>query len=130
MAENSLKALKEALARYGCPREILTKRETRFTPARGKAKGGGQSAETFFTKKELERILCQVSHLQINGKLDRFYGVYIQKRHQFTGIEEYARWHNGVKPYSDSATKLNAYPGFPRETTAGIGGEEAYGGLS
>jgi transposase InsO family protein len=36
---------------------------------------------------------------ETNGKLERFYGVYEQKRHQFKSIDEYVRWHNEIKPH-------------------------------
>ena len=36
---------------------------------------------------------------ETNGKLERFYGVYDQKSHQFKSIDEYVQWHNEVKPH-------------------------------
>jgi putative transposase len=36
---------------------------------------------------------------QTNGKLERIYGVYEQKQHQFKSIDEYVYWHNEVKPH-------------------------------
>jgi len=36
---------------------------------------------------------------ETNGKLERFYGVYDQKRHQFKSIDEYVHWHNEIKPH-------------------------------
>jgi transposase InsO family protein len=36
---------------------------------------------------------------ETNGKLERFYGVYDQKRLQFKSIDEYVHWHNEVKPH-------------------------------
>ena len=35
---------------------------------------------------------------ETNGKLERFYGVYEQKRHQFKSVDEYVHWHNEIKP--------------------------------
>jgi len=36
---------------------------------------------------------------ETNGKLERFYGVYDQKKHQFKSIDEYVHWHNEIKPH-------------------------------
>jgi putative transposase len=35
----------------------------------------------------------------MNGKLERFYGVYDGKRAQFKTLEEYVHWQNEVKPH-------------------------------
>jgi len=40
-----------------------------------------------------------INHLQTNGKLEGFYGVYEQKRHQLKSIDEYVAWHNEIKPH-------------------------------
>jgi putative transposase len=42
-------------------------------------------------------VPCQPS--ESNGKLERFCGVYEQKRHQFESIDEYVHWDNEVKPH-------------------------------
>lgn len=99
-AENALKVLEDALARYGCPREVLTDRGAQFYASEGERKEKGASRfETFLAEKGIKHILCRVSHLQTNGKLERFYGVYDQKKHQFTSIDEYVEWHNTIKPH-------------------------------
>jgi len=36
---------------------------------------------------------------ETNGKLERFYGVYEQKQHQFKSVDEYVHWHNQIKPH-------------------------------
>ena len=36
---------------------------------------------------------------ETNGKLERIYGVYEQKQHQFKSIDEYVHWHNQIKPH-------------------------------
>jgi len=44
----------------------------------------------------IKHILFRVNNPQTNGKLERFRGVYEQKRHQFKSIDEYVRWHKEV----------------------------------
>ena len=99
-AENTLKVLREALAEYGRPKEILTDRGSQFYANEGerKEKGVGRF-ETFLAEKCIKHILCRVNHPQTNGKLERFYGVCGQKKHQFKSIDEYVRWHNEIKPH-------------------------------
>jgi len=98
--DNSINVLEGAIAKYGCPREILTDRGTQFYASEGERKQKGVSRfESYLAEKGIKHILCRVSHPQTNGKLERFYGVYDQKRHQFKSIEEYVRWHNKVKPH-------------------------------
>jgi transposase InsO family protein len=44
-------------------------------------------------------VFIQRFSRETNGKLERFYGVYEQKQHQFKSIDEYVRWHNEIKPH-------------------------------
>jgi transposase InsO family protein len=44
-------------------------------------------------------VFIQRFSRETNGKLERFYGVYEQKRHQFKSIDEYVQWYNEVKPH-------------------------------
>jgi len=98
--EHAISVLERAIARYGCPREILTDRGTQFYASEGERKEKGVSRfEALLAEKGIRHILCRVNHPQTNGKLERFYGVYDQKRHQFKHIDEYVHWHNEVKPH-------------------------------
>jgi len=98
--DNSINVLERAIAKYGCPREILTDRGTQFYASEGERKEKGISRfEAYLAEKGIKHILCRVSHPQTNGKLERFYGVYDQKKHQFKDIDEYVHWHNKVKPH-------------------------------
>ena len=98
--ENTLTVLKQAIAQYGCPDEILTDRGTQFYASEGERKEKGVSQfEQYLADNEIKHILCRVNHPQTNGKLERIYGVYEQKRHQFRSIDEYVHWHNEIKPH-------------------------------
>ena len=98
--DNSLSVLERAVAEYGLPREILTDRGTQFYASEGERKEKGVSLfEAYLVEKGIRHILCRVNHPQTNGKLERFYGVYDQKIHQFKSISEYVQWHNEVKPH-------------------------------
>ena len=99
-AENTIQVLEQAIARYGPPREMLTDRGSQFYASEGERKEKGISQfEQYLADHGIKHILCRVNHPQTNGKLERFYGVYDQKRHQFKNIDEYVYWHNEVKPH-------------------------------
>jgi len=89
-AENTIQVLKHAIAKYGRPHEILTDRGSQFYANEGERREKGISQfEAFLAENGIKHILCRVNHPQTNGKLERFYGVYEQKRHQFKSIDEY-----------------------------------------
>jgi len=99
-ADNTMRILKQATAKYGCPREILTDRGSQFYASEGERKEKGVSQfEQYLADQGIKHIICRVNHPQTNGKLERFYGVYEQKQHQFKNIDEYVQWHNEVKPH-------------------------------
>jgi putative transposase len=99
-AENTLHVLKQAIAKYGPPREILTDRGSQFYANEGERKEKGISQfEQYLAENGIKHLLCRVNHPQTNGKLERFYGVYEQKQHQFKSIDEYVHWHNKIKPH-------------------------------
>jgi putative transposase len=99
-AENTIQVLKQAITKHGPPREILTDRGSQFYANEGERREKGISQfEAYLAEQGIKHILCRVNHPQSNGKLERFYGVYEQKQHQFKSIDEYVQWHNEVKPH-------------------------------
>jgi putative transposase len=99
-AEKTIHVLKEAIDKHGRPREILTDRGSQFYANESERREKGISQfERYLADNGIKHILCRVNHPQTNGKLERFYGVYEQKRHQFKTIDEYVHWHNEIKPH-------------------------------
>jgi len=99
-AQNTIRVLEHAITKHGCPREILTDRGSQFYANEGERREKGISQfEAYLAEKGIRHILCRVNHPQTNGKLERFYGVYDQKRHQFRSIDDYVHWHNEIKPH-------------------------------
>jgi len=99
-AGNTIRVLKQAIDKYGRPREVLTDRGSQFYANESERREKGVSQfEQYLADNGIKHILCRVNHPQTNGKLERFYGVYDQKRHQFKSIDEYVHWHNEVKPH-------------------------------
>jgi putative transposase len=123
-AENTVLVLKQTIAKYGPPREILTDRGSQFYASEGERKEKGISQfEQELADRGIKHILCRVNHPQTNGKLERFYGVYEQKKHQFKSIDEYVHWHNEIKPHLslnfDTPTQV-FYRKLPLEKTENI----------
>ena len=123
-AQNTIRVIEQAIDKYGSPHEILTDRGTQFYASEGERKEKGISQfEAYLAEKGIRHILSRVNHFQTNGKLERFYGVYDQKRHQFKSIDEYVHWHNEVKPHLslnfDTPIKV-FYRKLPLEKTENI----------
>jgi len=99
-AEHTIHILKQAITKHGCPRELLTDRGSQFYANEGERREKGISQfEAYLAEQGIKHLLCRVSHPQTNGKLERIYGVYEQKQHQFKSVDEYVHWHNEIKPH-------------------------------
>lgn len=99
---NTLTILKQAIAKYEPPDEILTDRGSQFYANGGERKEKGVSQfEQYLAESGIKHILARVNHPQTNGKLERFYGVPEDKwrRGQLRTIPEYIHWHNEIKPH-------------------------------
>jgi putative transposase len=99
-AEHTIHVLQQAIIKHGRPREVLTDRGSQFYANEGERREKGISQfEAYLAEQGIKHLLCRVNHPQTNGKLERIYGVYEQKRHQFKSIDEYVHWHNEIKPH-------------------------------
>jgi putative transposase len=99
-AENTIHVLKQAIDKHGRPREVLTDRGSQFYANEGERREKGISQfEAYLAEQSIKHLLCRVNHPQTNGKLERIYGVYEQKQHQFKSVDEYVHWHNEIKPH-------------------------------
>ena len=99
-AEHTIHVLKQAIIKHGRPHELLTDRGSQFYANEGERREKGISQfEAYLAEQDIKHLLCRVNHPQTNGKLERIYGVYEQKQHQFKTIDEYVHWHNEIKPH-------------------------------
>ena len=97
--KNTILVLKEAL-KYGKIREVITDRESQFTANKTDKKGNFNSKFAEFCKVNgIKQILCRVKHPQSNGKIERWFGLYRQKRDLFPNLKEFVYWYNYVKPH-------------------------------
>jgi transposase InsO family protein len=62
-AENTIQTLKQAIAKYGRPHEILTDRGSQFYANESERHEKGISQfETYLTDHDIKHILCRVNH--------------------------------------------------------------------
>jgi putative transposase len=92
-AENALGVLKEAVRRYGTPRQILTDNGTQFIPSRGE--------ESSFTKalKEMgiEHITSGIRKPTTLGKIERWFHTYEEELRRYRGLEDAVRFYNVIR---------------------------------
>ena len=44
-------------------------------------------------------MLCRVKHPQSNGKIEKFFDIYDQRRWEFESLEEFTYWYNHIRPH-------------------------------
>ena len=88
-AENTVLLLKKALE-YGKIRELITDQGPQFT---------SDFLKEFCESNNIRQIFGRINHPQTNGKIERWYGLYRQKRHMFESLKEFVYWYNQVKPH-------------------------------
>lgn len=89
--ENTILAFKNAFARYGKPKAILTDNGTQFTPARAEKGPFTRWCE----KQEIKHILGRVHHPQTNGKIERWFGTYKQEYDErFDNLQQFIKYYN------------------------------------
>jgi putative transposase len=97
--DNTILVLKEAL-KYGKIREVITDHGAQFTANKLDKNGNASSQFAEFCKSNgIKQILCRVKHPQSNGKIERWFGLYRQKRDLFPSLKEFVYWYNHIKPH-------------------------------
>ena len=87
--EASALLLKKALE-YGKILEVITDQGTQFT---------SEDFVRICQKRNIKQIFARVKHPQTNGKIERWFGLYRQKRDLFPSLKEFVYWYNHVKPH-------------------------------
>lgn len=88
-AENTVLLLSKALE-YGKIRELITDQGPQFT---------SDLLKEFCQSNNIHQIFGRINHPQTNGKIERWFGLYRQKRHMFNSLKEFVYWYNHVKPH-------------------------------
>jgi putative transposase len=90
----SIGGMLEAL-KHGQIRQCISGHDTQFI-----SNIGGESRFTaFLDEKSIQHILCKIKHPQSNGKVEKFFDLYKNKRHQFTTKKEFMHWYNDIRPH-------------------------------
>lgn len=88
-AENTVLLLKRALE-YGKIKELITDQGPQFI---------SDLLKEFCQSNNIHQIFGRINHPQTNGKIERWFGLYRQKRHMFGSLKEFVYWYNQVKPH-------------------------------
>jgi len=92
-ADNALEVLREAVRRYGTPRQILTDNGTQFIPAKGE--------ESSFTKAlremGIEHITSAIRKPTTLGKVERWFFTYKEELSRYRSLEEAVRFYNVIR---------------------------------
>ena len=61
--------------------------------------GGDSRFKEFLDNNGIQQILCRKKHPQSNGKVEKFFDLYKNKRILFRTKEEFIAWYNDVRPH-------------------------------
>jgi putative transposase len=111
-SRHAVEVLKEATARYGKPKSILSDRGIQFYAIEAEAREKGLTEfELDLMKNHIKQILGRVSHPQTNGKIEKLFDEIGKKIKFFNCIDECITWYNTIKPHGalDLKTPVEAY---------------------
>ena len=95
---NAIKTLSKAILfakQYGGIRSILTDRGSEFFPTAEDKKGRARSEfQKFLERHGIEHVVGRVKHPQTNGKIERWFQTYGNKRFKFNSLQEFLTWYN------------------------------------
>jgi putative transposase len=62
--------------------------------------GGNSRFKESLDDNGIQQILCRIKHPQSNGKVEKFFDLYKNKRGLFKAKEDFMLWYNEVRPHS------------------------------
>jgi putative transposase len=92
--EQSIFGMKLAM-RYGKIKQCICDHGTQFIKI-----GKESSFKDFLDENGIKQILCRIKHPQSNGKVEKFFDLYQNKRSLFKTNKEFVTWYNEVRPHS------------------------------
>jgi len=111
-SRHSVDVLKDAIAKHGKPKSILSDRGSQFYAVEADAREKGLTEfELYLMKNHIRQILGRVSHPQTNGKIEKLFDEIERKIKFFNSINECIEWYNTIKPHGalDLKTPIEAY---------------------
>ena len=92
--EKSIEGMREAL-RHGNIKQCICDHGSQFVSNIG----GDSRFVEFLEDNEIQQILCRIKHPQSNGKVEKFFDLYQNKRSLFKTKEDFIVWYNEVRPH-------------------------------
>ncbi len=102
-SDDSIKILKEGKDKYSHIRDIqqvISDHGSEFyATRRDKAGNADHKFEKFCREQDIQQVLCRVKHPQTNGKIEKFFHIYDQRRWEFDSLDEFTQWYNCIRPH-------------------------------
>jgi len=92
--EASIGGMKEAM-KHGTIKQCISDHGSQFISNIG----GDSRFKEFLDSNGIKQILCRIKHPQSNGKVEKFFDLYQNKRILFKTKEEFIKWYNEVRPH-------------------------------
>ena len=93
-SEDSIEGMKEAM-QHGKIMQCISDHGTQFI----KQEGMDSQFRDFLVENNIKQILCRIKHPQSNGKVEKFFDLYQNKRILFKTKEEFIEWYNEIRPH-------------------------------
>ena len=93
--EKSIEGMQEALL-HGAIKQCICDHGAQFVSNIG----GDSRFVEFLDENTIQQILCRIKHPQSNGKVEKFFDLYQNKRRLFKAKEEFIVWYNDVRPHT------------------------------
>ena len=90
----SIEGMKQAL-KHGQIKQCISDHGAQFVHNLG----GESRFRAFLNEHGIKQILCRIKHPQSNGKVEKWFQIYINHRHAFATKEEFLTWYNEVRPH-------------------------------
>ena len=91
--EQSIYGMKLAM-QHGRIKQCICDHGTQFIKT-----GKESSFKDFLDENGIKQILCRIKHPQSNGKVEKFFDLYQNKRSLFKTKEEFVIWYNEIRPH-------------------------------
>ncbi|MDG6927045.1 MAG: hypothetical protein JRN10_06410 [Nitrososphaerota archaeon] len=107
--------MKNAIKKYGRPKQILSDHGTTFYAIESDEREKGLTEfEKFLMKEKIALIVGRVDHPQTNRKVEKFFDIFEKKVRFFNSIDEFMNWYNFIRPHGaldleNSETPAKAY---------------------
>jgi putative transposase len=92
--EKSIEGMKEAM-KHGKIMQCISDHGSQFVSNIG----GDSRFVEFLDYNTIKQILCRIKHPQSNGKVEKFFDLYQNKRSLFRTKKEFIVWYNEVRPH-------------------------------